>query len=96
MSEKVTWLTPFFDAWKKEYGGTLPAGQAARALAPLCKEIGADETLVRFEWYCRTTPGQYASVTKFAAVHGQYAANAQPKPELSEGGRRPLTMGRVV
>jgi hypothetical protein len=92
---KITWLTPYFDAWKKEYGGEMSGGQAARALAPVRKEIGDTETLVRWEWYLRSTPAQYASPTKFAQIHGQYAPEF--KPTVTENlGRRPLTMGRVV
>ena len=92
----MNWLTPFADIWKKEYGGELPYGQAAKALAPVRKELGDAETLVRFEWYCRSTPGQYASPTRFAAVHGQYAADYRATTGIPETGRRPLTMGRVV
>lgn len=91
---KVTWLTPYADLWKREYEGEMPMGQAARALAPVRKDLGDVEALVRFEWYLRSTPAQYASVSRFASVHGRYAADA--KPEVSAGGVRPLTMGRVI
>lgn len=91
---KETWLTPYFEVWRKEYGGEPAGGQTAKALAPIRKELGDAETLVRFEWYCRTTPGQYASPTRFAATHGQYAADFKAPAENL--GRRPLTMGRVV
>jgi hypothetical protein len=69
-------------------------GQAARALAPVVKAIGAEETAVRFQWYLRSTPVQYCSVSRFASTHGRYAADAQPEVELK--GPRPATMGRVV
>lgn len=94
MPEKVTWLTPYFDVWKKEYGGQPPAGQTAKALAPIRKELGDAEALVRWEWYCRSTPGQYASPTRFASTHGQYSADYRAPVENL--GRRPMTQGRVV
>jgi hypothetical protein len=92
---KVTWLTPYAEAWKKEYGGEMAYGQAARAFAPVRKELGDVEALVRWEWYLRTTPAQYASPTRFAQTHGQYAADYRA-PVAEVQGRRPMTMGRVV
>lgn len=92
---KITWLTPFADAWKTQNGGDMAYGQAARSLAPVIKEIGDVEALVRWEWYLRTTPAQYASPTRFAQTHGQYAADYKPLV-VENLGRRPMTMGRVV
>lgn len=89
---KETWLTPYFDIWRAEYGGEMSGGKAAKALAPVVKELGDAETRVRFEWYCRSTPAQYASPTRFAQTHAAYAADV--KPEIQ--GKRPLTMGRVL
>ena len=91
---KQTWLSPFLDLWRDICGGEMAPGQAARALAPVVKAIGAEETRVRFEWYLRSTPTQYASVSRFAQTHGRYAADAQPEVEMK--GLRPATMGRVV
>jgi hypothetical protein len=73
----------------------MPYGQAARALAPVRNEIGDTEALIRWEWYLRSTPAQYASPTRFAQVHGQYAAEYKA-PVADNLGRRPMTMGRVV
>jgi len=91
---KQTWLTPYLDIWSELCGGDLAPGQAARALAPLHAKLGPEETLVRWTWYLRSTPVQYASVSRFASTHGRYAADAQPEVELK--GPRPATMGRVV
>jgi hypothetical protein len=95
MPEKATWLTPYLDIWKKEYGGDLAPGQAAKTLAPVRKALGDPEALVRWEWYCRSTPGQYASPSHFASRHEAYAPDAKPAV-TNNLGRRPLTMGRVV
>ena len=91
---KQTWLSPFLDLWRDICGGEMAPGQAARALSPVVKLIGTEETQVRFQWYLRSTPVQYASVSRFAQTHGRYAADAQPEIEMK--GLRPATMGRVV
>ena len=91
---KQTWLSPFLDLWREHCGGEMSPGQAARALAPVVKAIGAEEAATRFEWYLRSTPAQYASVTRFSQIHGTYAADAQPAMDMK--GPRPATMGRVV
>jgi len=91
---KQTWLTPYLDLCREHCGGEMSPGQAARALAPVVKAIGSEETAVRFEWYLRVTPVQYASVTRFAQTYGRYAPDALP--ETNEKGLRPATMGRVV
>ena len=94
MPNKTTWLTPFLDLWREICQGEMPPGQAARALSPVVKLIGTDEAQIRWNWYLRSTPVQYASVSRFAQTHGRYAADAQPEIEMK--GLRPATMGRVV
>jgi hypothetical protein len=91
---KVTWLSPFLDLWREICGGEMAPGQAARALSPVVKLIGTEEAQVRFEFYLRSTPTQYASVSRFSQTHGNYAKGAQPEMEFK--GLRPATQGRVV
>ena len=91
---KQTWLTPYLDLWREHCGGEVSPGQAARALAPVVKAIGAEEAATRFEIYLKATPTQYASVSRFASTYGHYAKDAQPELELR--GLRPATQGRIV
>lgn len=92
---KVTWVTPYLETWKTLCGGNLAIGPAVKALAPVRKEIGDAEALLRFEWYLRSTPAQYASAARFAAIHGQYASDFKPVAETSKGIRQAV-QGRVV
>lgn len=92
---KVTWLTPYLDEWKEWIKGDLPAGKAAKYLAPIRKELGEEETLFRWMVYCRSQAPQFASPARFAETHGQYASTYKPPPPETVG-PRPLTMGRVI
>lgn len=92
---KQTWVTPYLDKWKELCGGNLAVGPAIKALAPVRKELGDPEALLRFEWYLRSTPAQYASAVRFAQIHGQYASDYKSPADPSKG-IRPAVQGRVV
>ena len=65
---KTTWLTPFALAWTAKYGGTLPMGQAAKVLKPLCDEHGLETVVEYWRNYISATTAQFASPSKFAAT----------------------------
>lgn len=67
----VTWLTPFWDAWKERYGGDLP-GVAAKVLKPLVDTHGADAVLAEFLAYIAQTDINYTSLPKFSSGFGSW------------------------
>ena len=75
---KVTWLTPFYDTWKAKLGQP-PAGRLAKALKPVVGELGAPETLDRWNRYLADTEPKFCSPEGFAARHAAYAG-----PEVQE------------
>lgn len=84
---KVTWLTPFFDLWKNQYGGEIPVGQACKALKPLVDKHGSPTVEKHFRNYLQTTAASYASVSKFAQTFGSW--------ETSSGKHRQGVLGDV-
>lgn len=69
---RVTWLTPYHNAWAAVYGGKPNGGQMAKALKPLHDEHGLDKTLAHFRNYLASTEAPYASPAKFAATFGAW------------------------
>lgn len=67
-----TWLTPYGNLWTEYYRGSPNYGLLAKALAPLVKQHGNTEVLMRWEVYLSETPGRYASPLKFAATWGEW------------------------
>lgn len=90
----TSWLTPYFEVWKKHMGGDLHGGKAAKFLKPIEAELGPEETLARWMVYCAFANPQFATPARFAEIHGTFA-----KPQVKQAPDdkpRPLTMGRVV
>lgn len=83
---RVSWLTPYDDAWRKQYGaalipkGSSRGGEVARVLKGVADEVGVDESLRRFVAYLADTPPQFASVQKFARIHGTYVVRGGAGP----------------
>lgn len=67
---KITWLTPYFDAWKLRYGGNPPVGPMASTLRPLEEEHGKDITLAAFKYYLASTKPEFTSFSKFSSTFG--------------------------
>lgn len=80
---KVTWLTPYFEAWKAAYGGTPNGGQLAKSFKPLHDEHGPDETARRWAVYLAATGAPYASPSKFAATWGSWTGTT-PSTEAED------------
>jgi hypothetical protein len=70
--QRVTWLTPFADAWRDRFGGTMPMGRAAKALKPLLDQHGAAEALRRWRNYLQSAEASYANPARFASTWGQW------------------------
>jgi uncharacterized protein YdaU (DUF1376 family) len=68
-----TWLTRPLELWQSALKGTLSAGKASSALKPVRDAVGDEELCRRLEHYLAVTPGEFASVHRFAETHGQYA-----------------------
>lgn len=87
---RPTWLTPYGEVWREKFGGELPWGPAADALAPLRKEWGEDETLRRWKNYIATATAQYVNPARFASTWNRWnhAADIAPrngaKPSAAE------------
>ena len=82
-TKKVTWLTPYFDAWHTRYGGTMPCGVVAKVLKPLEAEHGPEETLRRWIVYLTSTDGRFVSPARFASTWGEWGRLAPVKAPLS-------------
>lgn len=69
-----TWLSAFASAWVARFGkGSVPRwGIMARALAPVVREYGADETLRRWKNYLVGSEVRYASAPRFAETYGSW------------------------
>jgi hypothetical protein len=86
---RQTWLTPAAKAWDDRMGaGSFPFGQAARELAPLHRAgLTPEQIGGRLSAYLMHVDPQFASVRRFAQVHGQYANGAPPSPQDAEYAR---------
>ena len=70
-STKLTWLTPFGDAWKAAYGGEPAFGPLAKHLKPLVSEHG-QAVLAAWQRYLAATDAQYASAARFSQTFGRW------------------------
>lgn len=78
-SGRPTWLTPYAAAWKARFGGEMPIGPAATALAPLRKEHGDEELLRRWKNYLAVASPEYVNPARFASTWARWdTAAIQP------------------
>lgn len=70
---RVTWLTPYWDAWRARYGADPHAGQLTKHLKRPRDALGDAECLARWWRYLDATEAAFVSPAKFAATHGSYA-----------------------
>lgn len=71
--ERENWLTPFWVAWRAQYGADpVNGGAMAKYLRPVWDELGPAESLVRWTRYLGATKGDYATAARFASIHGTY------------------------
>lgn len=70
-----TWLTEPLRIWKTAYGGSPKPGQFAAELSQVRDDVGQEAMCERLTHYCRFTDAQYASGSRFAAIHGDFACN---------------------
>jgi hypothetical protein len=72
---RTTWLTPYVDAWKADYGSEPTAGKLAAHLGKVHKQLGAEECLLRWTRYLADTPDvRHASGARFSETHPRYAS----------------------
>ncbi|MDX2165695.1 MAG: replication protein [Deltaproteobacteria bacterium] len=83
-SRKVTWLTPFEDAWRAQYGGPMERGRHLKGLAAARRELGDAEALRRWRIYLAAEDGKFARGGTFASTLAQWT---HPR-----AGRRPPVM----
>jgi hypothetical protein len=84
-----TWLTPFAEAWKAKFGGDMPVGPAATALAPLRTEHGDGEVLRRWKNYLAVASAEHVNSARFASTWNRWNHTAAPtngtgKPSTAE------------
>lgn len=84
-ASKNTWLTPFADAWIKQYQGSPNYGLLAKALKPLVDAHGEALVLEHWNTYLLETPGRFASPRRFAETFGEWDRR---KADRREGPRR--------
>lgn len=77
---KVTWLTPYADAWSKHCKGELNFGQASKIFKAIEEEVGRDEAIVQWTDYLACTPPIYCSVARFSERHGLYGTGKDAPP----------------
>lgn len=73
IDDKVTWLTPYFEAWKARFGGEPDCGILARYLKPVEDATDPATGLARWNAYLTATEAQYVSPKRFSETHGAYA-----------------------
>jgi hypothetical protein len=92
-ADRITWLTPFADAWTAANGGAMSAGKAVRALARLVETHGAEEVLRRWVIYL-AAKGEYASAPGFAETWGHWD---QPPPiRIVPNGSKPSAADQMA
>lgn len=78
--QRVTWLTPFEELWRKHYPtGEVPFGPMAKSLAPLVDKHGAEAVLAEAEQYLAATNIAYLSWPKFAQGFGTWTYGSPAK-----------------
>lgn len=91
---KVTWVTPYYDAWTKHVKGELNVGQASRIFKRIEEEVGRDEAVAQWLDYLACTPPIYCSLQRFSERHGLYGTGRDDPPTVLK--TRPATAGRVI
>lgn len=91
---KVTFLTPFVDAWRDEYGGELipkgsrRGGEVGKVVSGVITAIRDSdpempkpevEALARFIRWAKETEAKFANIHKWARTHGTYASKGSAK-----------------
>lgn len=89
----ATWLTPYYEAVKKQYGGEPHAKKLTKFMAPLHSKHGLDKTLAHFRNYLDATAAQFFSPARFAETFGAWG----PDPRRTKVHRadEPIR-GRIV
>lgn len=80
---KVSWLTPYWDAWKDAYGGRPNGGMLSRVLKPVHDEHGEADVLRRWRYYLKETPATYVNVHRFVSTFGEWEPKPEPMSPLS-------------
>lgn len=80
---KVTWLTPYWDAWIDAYGGKPPGGMLAKALKLVHDEHGEADVLRRWRYYLKETPATYVNVHRFVSTFGEWEPRDEPMSQFS-------------
>ena len=89
--ERLTWMTPFFNAWQEIYLGEMNCGKWAKVLNKRIKSDGQDKTLAHFKNFLSSTEVDFAFTAKFDESFGMWSVPtaklfsskpvpAQPKP----------------
>jgi len=74
-----TWLTPFFQAWERAYGGKPAGGKLAAYLRPLYDQHGTNKVQYAWEAYLSQTDAQHASPSRFSETFGRWSGDVAPK-----------------
>lgn len=83
---KVTWLTPYADAWTQKLEAEPAYGRLAKALAPLHKRYPAEQVLAHWRRYLDVTAPAFITPEAFAQKFGAYAPDRNPtKAEANAG-----------
>lgn len=80
--KKVTWLTPYYEAWHEAYGDALfPGGEAAKVFAELERATPREKLALAFRKYLREFGGErarYVSVTRFGQTLAAWTVKDEP------------------
>ena len=80
---KVTWLTPYWDAWTDAYGGEPNGGILAKALEPLHDKHGEAVVLPRWRYFLNETPAGFVNPHRFASTFGSWEPQQEPMSQYS-------------
>lgn len=85
MSDKQTWLSPYWSAWQAQYGASPAAlsGVMAKVLRPLEVQHGTASVLEQFRLYLAQTSVTYVSLMKFSAGFGSWACKEKDSPRFA-------------
>lgn len=75
---KITWMTPYYDAYQRTYGmapSKIACSRIGRVIRPLDAEHGVDAVAPAYLRYCQATPIRFYSAERFAET---YPAWTQP------------------
>lgn len=76
--KRETWITPFYEAWQRQYDAKPNARQMASAFRPLLERATPDDVLRAFERYVSETEARFASPSRFAQTFGHWSGTAAP------------------